>query len=305
MIRRFIYKVLLFALPLLLIAGSAEWLVCTRVQNPYRYKHEFLSAHSAEIDTLILGSSHTYYGIVPSEIGRHTFNAANVSQNCEYDLAILQNYDFPNLKCVILPVSYFTFFDPPLEEGDEWNFAVNYKIYMGIDKHPDLSKYNFEIFRFDIFKQKTKTIFHPKPLSCDSLGHGLEYTLENRDPEWEKTGETAATRHTADDFGNVGVQMHYASELIGYCRQKGISVTLITTPAWVTYRSRLDPDQFRRFRLLADRLAQLADTQWHDYMSDTRFTADDFYDADHLNTDGAVKFSRILKEDIGNNAPGH
>ena len=41
---------------------------------------------------------------------------------------------------------------------------------------------------------------------------------------------------------------------------------------------------------------------YFDYLKDPRFVADDFYDSNHLSDIGAEKFTKILNEDIKNNA---
>ena len=38
--------------------------------------------------------------------------------------------------------------------------------------------------------------------------------------------------------------------------------------------------------------------EYHDYSGDTRFDDDDFFDVDHLNSTGAAKFSKIIRQDF-------
>ncbi len=37
---------------------------------------------------------------------------------------------------------------------------------------------------------------------------------------------------------------------------------------------------------------------YYNYLKDDRFSAEDFFDSDHLNTRGAEKFSRLLRDEI-------
>ena len=45
-------------------------------------------------------------------------------------------------------------------------------------------------------------------------------------------------------------------------------------------------------------LQQKYGLEYYNYMTDERFVAEDFGDSDHLNTQGAKKFSRILKDEV-------
>jgi hypothetical protein len=47
-----------------------------------------------------------------------------------------------------------------------------------------------------------------------------------------------------------------------------------------------------------DSLKQQYHIEYYDYLKDTRFVADDFWDGDHLSDVGAEKFTKILKGDI-------
>lgn len=140
--RLFLKKVLWFSVLVigLLLIGE---LVVRSINTPYNYKTEWLRKNGEKVNTLVLGSSHTYYGIMPSVLGDSVFNIANISQTPEYDLAILKEFHplMPNLKRVIIPISYFTYRDPRLEETDH-GLCVQYKVRMKLPLHSDLSPYN-------------------------------------------------------------------------------------------------------------------------------------------------------------------
>ena len=49
---------------------------------------------------------------------------------------------------------------------------------------------------------------------------------------------------------------------------------------------------------LTHKFQQEYNLPYFDYLKDTRFVADDFYDSDHLSDVGAIKFTKFLDKDI-------
>ena len=110
--KKFLLLVFLFFLLTAVMLAAGEYAV-RRIPNPYSVKREAISRFGKDTETVVLGSSHTYYGVVADSLDR-TLNLANVSQTFEYDYRILNRYidSLPRLKRVIIPISFFSFFDP-------------------------------------------------------------------------------------------------------------------------------------------------------------------------------------------------
>ena len=104
--------------------------VLRNIPNDYIYKKKYLDVYSNEIETLVLGSSHSFYGVNPAFFFKNTFNASHISQSFDYDLEILEKYDgyLGELKTVVIPISYFSLFHK-LESGSESWRIKNYIIY--------------------------------------------------------------------------------------------------------------------------------------------------------------------------------
>ncbi len=107
--RKFLKNIIVFSLLTAALFLIGE-IVARSMPSSYSYKHNWILKNGDHISTLILGSSHTYYGLRPNLLGDSVFNLANVSQTPEYDLYLLKTYlpCMPNLKRIIFPVSYFT-----------------------------------------------------------------------------------------------------------------------------------------------------------------------------------------------------
>jgi hypothetical protein len=294
--KSFISKILLFSSFIIVFIAIGEILV-RRVPNPYSYKHQWMRNNAQKIETLVLGSSHTYFGVNPERFTTATFNLAFTSQNFEYDYYLLHQYveQCSSLKNLIIPISYFSLFSKGLEGGKYWWYCINYKIYMDCDIHSDFSKYNFEFSHLSVWKGKLLSILKPsKNLQCTDLGMGTAYAIDNKMESWNDA-KAAIERHTAKDFDGLGKNLIYLNKIITLCNAKGINTILITTPTWHTYYKGLDRMQLAKmYEVIENLLLNNNHIQYYDFLTDNRFVEDDFYDSDHLSNIGADKFSEIL-----------
>ena len=104
MMKKFLIRTFLFLLPLALLLMGGE-AVLRLHPNAAKAKDKAMRLTGSIIDTLILGSSHAYYGLCPELLGRNAYNAAQVSQTLKYDEFILNRYALPRLRAVVLTVS--------------------------------------------------------------------------------------------------------------------------------------------------------------------------------------------------------
>lgn len=130
-----------------------------KIPNDYNYKAKYLKEKGSEIETLILGSSHTFYGLNPSKFTSNTFNAGHSSQSLDLDVLIFEKYsgNMTSLENVIIPISYFSY-PFTLNEGKSLDKITNYNIYYGINTSNNELKYNYEIFSNSIKYNKNKII---------------------------------------------------------------------------------------------------------------------------------------------------
>lgn len=301
-LNRFIRKTAIFAAIILSLALIAELILRSDTTSPYSVKQNYIEKDGNRIATLILGSSHTYYGLVPSEMGDSVFNLANISQSPEYDLDLLRKNlpQMPYLRHVIIPVSYFTFTDPELENSPEWRLCINYKIWMDAGGHSDFSKYNFTISDFPSFCQRIRSWLGAggRVNRCDSLGFGLGYTLESRNPSWKSTGAARAASLTGGSAERRDEVIACLDSIMTLCENSGVDVTLVTTPVWHTFSENVDSLQLEAMYRAAKSLSERHRCRYIDYFSSPLFVSDDFYDTDHLSSAGAVKLSRLLVREL-------
>lgn len=305
--KRFLKYSILFLALLAILLGCCEVIV-RNMPNSYTYKNDWMQENAQRVKTLVLGGSHNYYGVMPSEIGDSVFNLANVSQGHEYDYFLLTKFQkkLISLKNLVIIIDESNIFDPPFEDDDrEWFRAIYYKIYYGYPKHSDFSIYNFEISNFSSFNQKfpkaVKYLFTGKTSpDCDSLGWGCTFFAPEK---FDTTAMTAAAkkvieRHRCKNWANVDYNVQYLNRIGDWCKHRGVNLIVITTPMWDKFIEMTSHKQIAVMRKVINDFTTAYGAKYKDYLLDPRFQGIDFNDPDHLSDVGAKKFSHILKQDF-------
>lgn len=284
-----------------LLAGE---ILVRQSPNPYKTKDRFIHEHGRDIGTLILGNSHSFYGVRADLWPDTAINLGNVSQTIEYDRRLLEhNIDrMPHLKRVLMQVSYTSLYDDKLENTDEWWRCINYQLYMGTDAHSPLSKYSLEASHIPVYIAKLRHVFGigGALLTCDSIGNGMGYNFDKRDPDWENGGAGIAERHIGCYVeSRLPVNLAHLEAIADTCAGRGVELILFTQPDWHTYRDNVDPQQVRRTDSILTRLSAQKGIKYLNYFDDPRFVDRDFFDADHLTHEyGAVKLTDLLIDQV-------
>lgn len=269
------------------------------IPNDYSYKHKYLEKYSDSINVIALGNSHVFYGIDPQYFKENTFNAAHVSQSLNYDYSILQKYkdNWHSLKCVIIPIDYFSLYTT-LKSGTESWRVKNYSIYYGIYRSKKLED-NFEIFNGKLSTKLSRIydFIRQKPsITCDSLGWGTAYQYSGA-KDLSTSGMEAALRHKRDnDYEKYFIEnMETLKSIISFAKDKNIRVVFITYPAYKTYREYLDPNQLNTsINAITQLTLNNSNTYYYNLLDNEAFDKTDFFDADHLNENGTKKISLMV-----------
>lgn len=291
--KRFLLHTALFALIVALTLGVGEWIV-RHSGNPYRLKKEYMDAHAADISTLILGHSQTYYGIDPEALDS-AFNLAMVSQSPAIDSMLLARYapSLSSLRHVVMPVTYTSLLEADLGERDEWWRLISYRLYMDLPIGGAVSPYSAELCHLPSYAGKLGVALSLKKSSflTDSLGHGDEYALRYK-AAGTADGATIARLHTASlSADRLDINTRRLMAVDSICRSLGARLIVVTPPVREDYRQNIDP---ALWELTTQRLRSLP-LEWHDFSDDPRFGGDDFFDGDHLTSDvGAARFTAII-----------
>ena len=294
----FIRQTLTFSIIILALITAGEAYVRS-MPNPARFKHQWMLSHSQEVETLILGSSHCFYGLNPTAMGPNTFSMALPTQPYRYDWYELTHYPLPRLKNVVLPFSYQSLFEDLESEPRLRYWAVRYRLYMDCDIHSPLSIYGLECLHVASFKEKLSSLWRHGQLTWDSLGFGTSYANTSLLNQCKDNGRQRAEENTYPDQHSLPLCTQMLDSIATYCDRRSIRLLLITTPTSPSFRAHCLKRQIAVNDSVLRRIMQRHPSiEYRNYWTDPDFTPADFYDADHLNLRGAAKLTNKVVRDF-------
>ncbi len=286
--KTFILKSALFLVPIVGILMAGE-VYLRSLPNSYSQKNEWMKAHAAEVEVLVLGNSHGIFGIRPELFGKRAYNLCQVSQTLEYDEYLLRHFE-PQLKSLtdlLLIVDNSNLFDQPLEET-EWFRCTYYRLYMDCPKFPLLSRYGFELSNIDAARKK----WQQGGGRCDSLGWNGSYTKASRSADYltDEAVRKNVEHHRCKDWNAAQENRETLKRIAAWCEARHVRLILLQSPVSCAYYQMTDK---RQFDFIKESCA-IPNVMVIDDSQNEHFTDDDFYDPDHLNTDGAYKWSKLI-----------
>lgn len=305
--KRFIAKTIFFTFPIIAAALLMEILL-RNIPNDYSFKRNFFDINSGEIETLILGSSHSFYGFNPVFFDTKTFNASHISQSLNYDYEIVKKYqyDLEHLTTIVLPISYFTLFSELGAGIESWR-VKNYLIYYNMYTSKSLKDYS-EILSnhtyVNIKRLLSYYLLNKSQISCTDLGWGTNYKSENS-RDLVETGITASKRHTRDEINSDKFRslfqdnVRILNSILEWCDNRNIKILLITPPAYETYRQNLNMEQLNATIKTTNQIcSKYKNCKYLNLLYSNNFIDTDYFDADHLSEIGAEKLSKLINNKI-------
>lgn len=289
--KRFLSKIFIYVLPIIALSILME-LVVERIPNSYTYKGQYMQQYAASIRTLVLGHSCAYDGI-DAEIWSGAFNLANSSQCFEDDYRLLERYIvcMDSLERVVLPLSYSS-----MQMVSSSNRRVYYTIYMDIYPRWPISKYSMECFNLELMLKKVaKYILNEDMVQCDSLGQRIGHTLSNRPLEWKDIEQLIANDRFVGKSAMTYVEenLQWLAQIADLCQRRGVMLWLVAMPMMEEYRVGMPQEQIALMEQVMQEMAmRYRCVQVYDYQD--WGGEDDFWNATHLNTNGARRFTEQL-----------
>jgi hypothetical protein len=293
--KKYFIKIFVFLIPVVIIGCIMEFLL-QHIPNDFRNKKEFLDAKSEQIQVLILGGSHTLYGINPEYLKERSFNACQVSQTLDFDLALLEKYNkkWSDLQFIVLPISYASLFEKLEKSIEPWrikNYCIYYKMrassYLPFYTEILSNKLETNIHRlYSFYAKGTGNVF------CTETGWDSTYSFCPKDRDFVKEGNIAARLHRWEDDQYFNEMVSSLNSIIILAQKYNAKVILFTPPAFITYRENLNRIQLTRTITTAEKLAkEYNNCFFYNFLEDLTFTEEHFFDADHLNKAGAKKMT--------------
>ena len=298
-------KALLGAGVVLAVAGWAE-LRLRRMPTLYHLKRDGLSAAAPGMQILVLGASQANQGLDPGVWPVPGYNAACVGQDAYYDEALFEAWlpRLPRLRHLVLAISMVSLDSTLMETAETWRSFAYSQSFGLANESPALAG--------DLRNWSALALSEPWP-ALQLAAHGFvdanAVTLTAQGfqampgiPEDEldlRLNELTAGKRWRYHEGNfkaadLGPNTARYQKMLALAAASKVQVSLVIFPVDASYAAAVPaPAVARRLRLLKA-LAKEGPARVFDYFKDPRFNSKDFADVDHLNQDGARKFSQIL-----------
>jgi len=299
-----IKRIFLFSAPLFIFLCIIE-LKIRKIPNAYKVKRDYFEKSIDSIELLVLGNSHMVHGVDPDYLSLKAFNLASGSQSYFYDNAITLNYlhRLKKLKAVIIPVDYFSFYYR-LQDIADWLDFGYYKFWN--IRYPGLSYWDSRnYFYFMLYTPANSFKYFLKSKNF-SLAWGMKpngFTPNNSKGSEsninEFTGKTRVQFHNhMIRFERQSESLSSLEELIRELSKNRIKVFLVESPVCSTYSKYCDTAILSKNFTIINNLVEKYNCSYKSYFTDKRFSISDFADNDHLNVEGARKFSTIIDVEL-------
>jgi len=291
--KQFLQHIVLFVLPLLIIAVVMEF-VGEAIPNSYTYKRGYMEQHGRQIQTLILGSSNAYDGLNPSVL-LNAFNLANSSQTLEDDYRLLAKYidSMDSLQTVIVGLGYHS-----LGATTEDNRRTYYTIYMDLYPRWPLSKYSFEVSNPEMLVKKIiKYAVSRDVTRCDSLGQRVGHTREaaQSGAEWWNKDVLSLVENDRikilDFRFQIEENIRYLHAIVNLCNAHNVQPVIVQMPVMEEYKRLLPKEQVA---LMNEVLLSLGGCAICIDASEWEIPEDGWYNATHLTKEASEEFTRQL-----------
>ncbi len=246
-----------------------------------------------DIETLVLGSSHLQNGYVAKE---KEFNFAISSQDLYYGYNIYKLVNNPTLKNIVISFSVFT---PGLSiiKTSQADFCLPYKTLMGIEYQYIEDAKNKNLFKLEKSTKKDLEKYQKKlTLPKEYRGNMTWYPHK-------KFLDTEAKERALKHYKNnqrENSQMQYCVNLLEETRKNNQKVYFVLPPATIGYREALASKE-ELFKDLFDLVKQYDNAKILNYYDTDLFDENtDFTNEDHLNKQGALKLSNLIRKDMNN-----
>ena len=300
--RKLLIHISLFLIPIFLVWVLAE-IFYRKIPNNYTFKHEQISINKNDIEVLVLGDSHTFFGINPEWLSRKTYNLSNVSQTIYFDKLLFEKHinHLPKLKYLVLPVEYTTLSQADNTQEDIWRkYFYNAQMDLNV---PLIKWYNPKKYSLALVRRFDKTYNSFKDyrsegslISCDSSGWGNAYLSTMDSLEMQRISNIIAKKHE-DGSMDFSLNTERIQAIIDLCKIKNIEVLLVNMPVFSGYLNRLNPAKLRGIEINCEALTNNnSNVTRIDFLRDSRFRMNDFRDPDHLNAQGAKTVSLLINE---------
>lgn len=239
------------------------------------------------INTLVIGNSHLFYGVIPKVFDIPCFNLSVSSIDLFACWALLKKYgeNLKNLKTVITCISVFSPGFDLTKTTEKWR-CFYHKDLLGIPYDIDANNLEYTSWKQEARNRKTDNDYMG---FNDQTGFFGQWNAKDR--------YVAHLKHFCRDES----QLKYLSLINDWCAENKKRFICVITPHRADYVAQSSQSIIRLLKNYVREYAPYA--EFYSFFDDPGFKDDDFGDTDHLNKIGAEKFSKILNKIINNKKP--
>lgn len=315
--RNFFKKALLFLLlPIAIVLFSD---ITLRMQNTlHKEKYEGAKEVLDSIEVLVLGTSHAHYAVNPDIFDLYAYNLANLGQSIYFDKRITLTLlpGMKQLKYVFISIDYHSLAFSSQFDKDYWSYygnGIKYKdmSYFSANLSPTLFGYTPRV-AFAMHKNRYLNILkHGKEIIDFEVQEGVDIykpaikgfvafdgrNTHNFNPAAYSESSTWYTEVIANSDEREEI-IADLEDFVQILLAHDIKPILITAPIYSEYLEYLNASYIQENIEVSKKIVDKYGIKYWDYINSDRFTIDDFYDMEHLNRKGALKFTTMLNDSI-------
>ncbi len=304
---QFLKYCLLFFIPVIVIYCILEILALNLPIN-YKVAGDYLNSHSQKIELMALGSSQVKCGFNPALSNKTAINLASTSQHHKEDFLILQGTidRLPKLKYVLFEVSYMHL-ELPYHPNDYWKNNIYLKYYK-VNAFERSAYFKDKLVylsnpQFYSAKLKDYYIYKDDKVHLNKFGFDTNnyYSSFNKlDYDTSKITNNYFKIYTKENLDIFKTNTAYLFKMLDYMQSKNLNVIICTVPVYKTYLNKRNPNIVRR----RDSILSVIKKKYSNVVvlneenDSLQFTVKDFLNENHLNPDGAKKFTALVNQKL-------
>lgn len=309
MLRKFARHIILFFIPVFIGCVAIE-LLTRKLPMGYIPVSETLEAQKDEIEIMALGSSQMKDALNPEWLSRPGINLAAGNQHHNTDFKLYQGLKdrLPSLNTIIMELSYAHLEIAP-NKSEFWKNNIYYEYY-------DVNCFERTAWAMDRLIYFSNPTYYSDALykhfivdSEQSNFNAFGFDKNNFDGLFSKLGYDPGkiaisnfkiiSRKNDDLFRSNSTHL---TEMLNQFEKDGIRVILVTTPTYFTYLEKRNPKILkRRDSMLTEIKKKFNNVTILDLEEDSlRFGEKDYINHNHLNPDGARKFTSEINKLLHN-----
>lgn len=299
--KTFLKKIRLFLLVILMVWIGIE-IFYRLMPNNYSVKEDNFQKKKEDIEVLILGNSHAFYGLDPEFINKKAFNLSNISQTLYFDELLFNAKisQFKKLKYLILCIEYTSLSQKEDTNEDVWR-KYYYHHFMDM-KVPTVSIFKpqtYSIALINNLKTSSRLIIRyineGSIVDCNANGFGVNY-LKKTALNIHNVAPFTIEKHEDNSLDFLENSLR-VQEIATSCKSSGIQLILVTMPVSNEYAQGVNQRKLQKIFDTCNNLkSKNENVEYLNLFNDKRFSNEDFYDADHLHSEGAEKCTKILND---------